>query len=307
MNLSDKPLVTAVITTYKRSPEIVKRALDSIIMQDYENIEIFVVNDYPSDAKLVESLRSMINEVSDSRAVYYLVMDQNGGACRARNMALNRAKGKYFACLDDDDEWLPEKIGLQVERMEQSPDVAIAYCNAIIRHIETKKESVRFNTPQNEGNIFAEMIAKNVIGSCSFPLFRTDIIKSYGGFNAAMPALQDWELYLRILKRYKAVYVHKPLAVYYFYEGERISAHPEKRTEAYELLHNHIKLDLPSNKKCASAFYLMGTYFYSLAGDMRKAFEYYRLGIVNDPLNFGRNIKDFFRMVGRRVVKTQKV
>lgn len=302
-----EPLVTAVITSYKRKPEVVKRALDSIVGQTYDNIEIYIVNDYPTDKKLVEDLREMINASSKGREVHYIVVEKNGGACRARNLALEKAKGKYFACLDDDDEWLLDKIELQVKKMEENPDAAIVYCNSIMRYVDQGKESVRFSKPQREGNLYFELIAKNLIGSCSFPMFKTEVLKQYGGFNAEMPALQDWELYLRILKEYKAVYVHEPVAVYYFYEGERISAHPENRIIAFEKIHQKILGDLESNSKSASSFYLLGTYFYSMAGDLKKAMRYYILGVKKDPCNLKRNIKDFFRMTGRRFVKTKHV
>lgn len=116
---TSEPLVTAVITTYKRKPEVVKRALNSIIEQTYNNIEIFVINDCPADKKLVKELRKMIVESSRNRRVNYIVVENNGGACKARNIAIERATGKYFACLDDDDEWLPEKIELQVQALEK--------------------------------------------------------------------------------------------------------------------------------------------------------------------------------------------
>ena len=61
MSENKEPLVTTVITTYKRKPEIVKRALDSIVGQTYDNIEIFVVNDCPTDKKLIEDLKNTIN------------------------------------------------------------------------------------------------------------------------------------------------------------------------------------------------------------------------------------------------------
>ena len=307
MSENKEPLVTAVITTYKRKPEIVKRALHSIVGQTYSNIEIFVVNDCPSDKKLVEDLQNMIVMSSGDRTVHYIVVEKNGGACRARNLALEKAQGKYFACLDDDDEWLPKKIELQVKALEEHQDAAIAYCNAVIKYADIGKETVRFNKKQNEGNLYYELIGKNNIGSCSFPMFRVDAIKKVSGFDVNMPALQDWDLYLRILKENKAVYVHEPVAVYYFYEGERISAHPENRITAYERLHQKIGADLEKNRKSASSFYLMGTYFYSLAGDVKTAMHYYVLGVKNDPCNFKRNVKDFFRMMGRKFVKPSKV
>lgn len=304
---TSEPLVTAVITTYKRKPEVVKRALNSIIEQTYNNIEIFVINDCPADKKLVKELRKMIVESSRNRRVNYIVVENNGGACKARNIAIERATGKYFACLDDDDEWLPEKIELQVQALEKQKGAAIAYCNAILRYVDQGKDVTRFVEKQKEGDIYFEQIEKNNIGSCSFPMFRTDVLKEVGGFDINMPALQDWELYLRVLKKYKAVYVHKPVAIYYFYDGERISANSQNRVIAFENIHQKIIKDLENNTKSASSFYMMGTYFYSLNDDMKKAKEYYILGVKSNPYKLKRNIIVFLKMIGRRFIKTKHV
>lgn len=305
--IEDKPLVSVVITTYKRSPEIVERALKSVVRQTYTNLEIFVVNDYPDDVELVEALRNVINRIAEKRNTHYIVVDHNGGACRARNLALEQAQGKYVACLDDDDEWLPQKVQLQVEKLEASPAAAIAYCNAELHYEGDEPDRNRFLTPQQEGNIYFRMIGKNVIGSCSFPMFRVKVLKEVHGFNENMPALQDWELYLRILKHYEAVYIDKPLAIYYFYDGERISTYSDRRTIAYEKIRKLINNDLKLDKKAASSFYLMGTYFYSLNGEMRQAFRYYCKGVRCNPLSLKRNIKDFLRMTLRKFVKTKHV
>lgn len=304
---TSEPLVTAVITTYKRKPEVVKRALNSIIEQTYNNIEIFVINDCPADKKLVKELRKMIVESSRNRRVNYIVVENNGGACKARNIAIERATGKYFACLDDDDEWLPEKIELQVQALEKQKGAAIAYCNAILRYVDQGKDVTRFVERQKEGDIYFEQIEKNNIGSCSFPMFRTDVLKEVGGFDINMPALQDWELYFRVLKKYKAVYVHKPVAIYYFYDGERISANSQNRVVAFENIHQKIIKDLENNTKSASSFYMMGTYFYSLNNDLKKATEYYILGVKSNPYKLKRNIIVFLKMIGRRFIKPKHV
>lgn len=304
---TSEPLVTAVITTYKRKPEVVKRALNSIIEQTYNNIEIFVINDCPADKKLVKELRKMIVESSRNRRVNYIVVENNGGACKARNIAIERATGKYFACLDDDDEWLPEKIELQVQALEKQKGAAIAYCNAILRYVDQGKDVTRFVERQKEGDIYFEQIEKNNIGSCSFPMFRTDVLKEVGGFDINMPALQDWELYFRVLKKYKAVYVHKPVAIYYFYNGERISTNSQNRVVAFENIHQKIIKDLENNTKSASSFYMMGTYFYSLNNDMKKATEYYILGVKSNPYKLKRNIIVFLKMIGRRFIKPKHV
>lgn len=108
-----QPIVDVVITTYRRPIEIIKRALDSVLNQTYEKIQIAIVNDYPEDKSMAESIRSFIDEYNDSKIRYYSY-EKNMGACYARNFGARHLNGEFIAFLDDDDEWLPEKIEKQL-------------------------------------------------------------------------------------------------------------------------------------------------------------------------------------------------
>ena len=298
--------VTAVITTYKRPVNMLERALKSVINQTYKNMDIIVVNDYPEDENLVREIGEMIQSHIQERKIQYIVVEKNGGACKARNTALSVADCDYIAFLDDDDEWLPEKIEEQISEARRHPEAAIIYCNAYIQEDGNNKRSLRFDNEQPSGDIFSQMIAKNVVGSCTFPLIKAETMRNVNGFREDMPALQDWELYLKILKQHSAGYIHKPLAVYYFYDGERISTNPQRRIDAYEKIHAEFYDDIEKDKKAASYFYLMGTYFYSFK-DRKTAFAYYVKGVKNDPTKIGRNVRDLLCMVGRRLIKSKRI
>ena len=105
-------LVTAIITTHKREPEIVERALKSILAQTYKNIEIIVVDDSPESFESRKAVKDSVTRYTNQN-VKYVQHDECKGACAARNTGLYMAKGEYVAFLDDDDEWLPEKIEKQ--------------------------------------------------------------------------------------------------------------------------------------------------------------------------------------------------
>lgn len=306
MSNGTAPIVTTVITTYKREASIVKRALDSIVNQTYENIEIIVVNDCPQEAELAQKIGNMISKYNNEN-IHYIVVEKNGGACKARNLALSKASGEFIAYLDDDDEWLPEKIELQVAALQKDETAGIAYCNAMIYREGCSTAKVRFQQDPLKDNIRYKMFGANVIGSCSFPMFRVSELKRVNGFREDMPALQDWELYLRLLKNCGAVYVEKPVAKYYFYEGERLSAHPENRTIAYEKIHKEFENELESDKKSAAAFYMMGVYFYSILRDIRKANSYYLLALKYAPGNIKTNFKNFVKMLARFFFKPRQV
>jgi glycosyltransferase involved in cell wall biosynthesis len=104
---ADLPLVSAVIPTRDR-PDLVCCAVWSALNQTYSNMEVVVVVDGPSRVT-VETLESL----RDSRLTIIELGESVGGS-EARNVGVRKAKGSWIAFLDDDDEWLPEKIEMQV-------------------------------------------------------------------------------------------------------------------------------------------------------------------------------------------------
>lgn len=105
--------VTAVIPTRNR-PELVLRAVRSALGQSYRELEVIVVVDGP-DPQTVEALGT----IRDDR-LRVIALPRPGGAQAARNTGIRAARGSWIALLDDDDEWLPQKIAQQVQRARSS-------------------------------------------------------------------------------------------------------------------------------------------------------------------------------------------
>ena len=115
-----EPLVSVIIPTYKRTWEYLHRAVVSVLGQSYKNFELIVIDDSPEiyDDRLVieENMTKMCEE--DSRIIY-LMNEKNLGGALARNRGIEIAKGVYTTFLDDDDEYLPEKLRHQVDFMQK--------------------------------------------------------------------------------------------------------------------------------------------------------------------------------------------
>src|ERR1700693_1233227 len=106
-------LVSAAIPTRGRS-DLVIRAVRSALAQTYENLEVIVVIDGPEPAT-----EKTLEQIDDKR-LKVIALPDAVGAAQARNIAVKSARGGWIAFLDDDDEWVPEKTELQMERANGS-------------------------------------------------------------------------------------------------------------------------------------------------------------------------------------------
>ena len=264
-------MVSAIITTYKRKPDMVMRALTSILRQTYRDIEIIVVDDSPPDycaRKEVESaVLSKQKDFQDIK-IKYVAHEKNMGACVARNTGLNEATGEYVAYLDDDDEWLPEKLEKQVNVIKQS-NVALVYCGSLCMNDDTGKctekarEFVR-------GRVFDRLILSNFIESTSYPLIRTECLRMIGGFDPLMQSAQDYDVWLRLAEHYEIDYVEEPLVLYHEHSGERITTNPAKKISGLERINQKYQNILDSNRRIWWKRNISLSYLYGLKGDMKK-------------------------------------
>ena len=103
--------VSAVIPTRYR-PELVRRAVESVLQQSFRNLEVVVVVDGP-DPETVDSLR----QIRDER-LHVIALRESVGGSEARNIGAAHGTGEWIALLDDDDEWMPEKLERQVHAVQ---------------------------------------------------------------------------------------------------------------------------------------------------------------------------------------------
>lgn len=290
------PLVTAIITTYKRDVEILERALKSIENQTYENMEIIIVNDYPNYCENNKKIKEMLKKYNN---VKYIIVEKNGGACKARNIGINNSKGEYIGFLDDDDEWLPNKIEVLIKGFKNNKNIAICYGNSIIYNEDTNKENILYNKIMPSGKIYEQLLCSNFIGSCSYPIIKREALERVNGFNEEMPSLQDWELYLRIAKEYEVLYIDEVVTKYHKYDGERISKNGKKRVAGHEKLFSIFKEDIIKNKDALYGYYISMVNKYSVNRSTKKAFIALKNAIKTKPYKIKVNLKYFFKIIIR--------
>jgi len=114
------PAVSVIIPTYNRA-NFITEAVDSILIQDYSDVEIVVIDDGSDDDTKV-----MLRPYENKIRYFY---QENKGLGEARNKGIKEAHGKYIALLDSDDLWLPGKLQLQIACMEAKPEIGLCCTN----------------------------------------------------------------------------------------------------------------------------------------------------------------------------------
>ncbi len=119
-------LVSVIIPVYN-AEAVLERSIGSVLAQEFENWELVAVDDASQD----RSFEILQEFAARDPRIHVWAMEENSGAGAARNLAMHHARGRYFAFLDADDEWLPQKLQRQIEFM-QSRQIAFS-CTAYER------------------------------------------------------------------------------------------------------------------------------------------------------------------------------
>ena len=214
----EQPLVSVILPTYNRA-EYLPRAMESVLSQSYENLELIVVDDGSTD-----NTREVVNAYQDAR-IRYMRTPSNRGVAAARNAGIRRASGEYIAFQDSDDKWLPGKLEKQMQVLaEAEPDVGMVY--HIMSRVDSENEVYYIPDPcipmnVREGDIFTYLLAENIIGAPAICV-RKEVLTGAGGvgvFDTTLPNLEDYELLLRITAKYKVAYIDEVLIETYRLES----------------------------------------------------------------------------------------
>jgi glycosyltransferase involved in cell wall biosynthesis len=200
-----KPVISVVISTYNRKDKL-SRAIVSVQSQTFKDIEIIVVDNASTDGTL-ELIKTI-----DDRRISYIRHDRNLGGSVARNTGIRAAQAQYIALLDDDDQWLPEKLERQLKKMQESkPSVGLVYVGTEI--FDEKAQRLRtLHHPFYQGDVYKRLLLGTILGSASSVLVRKECFDRVGAFDDQLTSCQDWEMWLRIAKEYEFAYVKDILA-----------------------------------------------------------------------------------------------
>ena len=210
---SDKagvPLVTIVLPTCNRA-HLLGRAMGSVLAQTHPDLELIVVDDGSTDGT-----REVVAGFADPR-VRYLRHEHPGGPARARNAGITAAgPSRYLAFIDDDDEWLPNKLERQIAVFDQGPpDLAAVGCGRV-----DYDGGQEVQTPDLRGLLFEDLLARRARGYGGALV----LVRRFPGepdflFDPSLPCLEDADYTLRLARTRPLDFVPEPLVRVYRNHG----------------------------------------------------------------------------------------
>lgn len=224
--MQDKPLVTVICLCYNHEKYVVE-TLNSVINQDYPNIELIISDDCSSD----NSVSVIENWLQNHQNITFIKNTENLGSNKTFNNAFKIAKGEFIIDLAADDILLPHCISKQVTTFINSKydNLGIVYANFNLADENRKFKSIYFNSNEKpeSGDVYKMVISRSVkLGSlCS--LYKTSIFRNLGGYDETL-TYEDLDIWVRISRNYNAEYIDEVLAEKRELENS-LSAHFLKR------------------------------------------------------------------------------
>lgn len=264
--------VSVIIPTYNRA-HLVGRAVQSVLNQTYQNFEVIVVDDGSVD-NTEEVVKNFNNEI-----IRYIRHKENGGGAAARNTGIREAEGEYIAFLDDDDEWLPEKLKKQISLFDdKSSELGVVYAG-LIRVDETGEYVGKqhicvpdIHVPEKRGWIYEDLLLKDYVGTTSTVLVKKECFEKVGLFDESFSGAEDWDMWIRIAKIYQFDFIESPLIKYHRH-ANRVTTNLEAKIKDRVMVLNKFFSEIASKRRIYSEHrYGIGV-LHCRAGNMKKGRE----------------------------------
>jgi glycosyltransferase involved in cell wall biosynthesis len=199
--IEQKKLISIILPTHNGSAYIAQ-SIESCLNQSYGNVELIVVNDASED-----NTKDIISSYEDPR-IFYLENDRNMGLANSLNKGFSRSKGDFLTWTSDDNYYTPDALLRMLSKLKEASSVNFVYANyyrineigKIIGKVSVKKS--------------LNLLRNNCVGPCF--LFKRIVYSRIGEFDPTFFLAEDYEYWLRVLKRFKMKNMNDYL---YFYRS----------------------------------------------------------------------------------------
>ncbi len=273
-----KDKVSIIIPTFNRAA-ILDRAIQSVLNQTYIDFELIIVDDNSSD-----NTEDIVSNYTDNR-IRYLRHDENKGAGAARNTGIKEAKYEYIAFQDSDDEWAPNKLSKQMNLIRESPpEIGVVYTGFWRVEGDIKTYIPSRNVSQKKGDILLQLLQDNFVGTPTV-IARKDCFQKVGLFDENLPCLEDWDLWIRIAKRYNFEIIDEPMVISHYTPGSVNYQSLEKEIFARKRILEKNSRDFCSKTILARHYFIIGN-LYFLCGEQKRFRKYVLKALKLNPINY---------------------
>jgi glycosyltransferase involved in cell wall biosynthesis len=278
------PTVSVVIPAFNRDGTI-RTAIESVLRQTFSDFELIVVDDGSTD-RTVDVARSI-----DDPRVRVVAVGANRGISATRNRGIAEARAGWIAFQDSDDEWLPDKLALQMAALDAMGDAAVAaFCGLLtIGTLDggSGRTSLSYTPerriPCQSGDILPELMKTSFVSTQTL-VARTPLLRELGGFDEDLASIVDWELALRLAARGPFAFVDEPLVLQRF-SANSVTRDPAKRVRSQtRIVEKHREL-FAREPAVLHRHYLMLSGGWRRLGEAEKARHYAALAREIRPLH----------------------
>jgi glycosyltransferase involved in cell wall biosynthesis len=217
------PLISVIIPVYN-CIEYLPKALASVLDQNNVTVEVIVV-----DSSTDNSCATFSSQ-SESRVRY--VYQEPRGVSAARNLGIQHAQGDYIAFQDADDEWLPDKLKIQMSAFYQYPDTGLVFTDTMMfRDGEVIQEAMNRHMLRDwcrshasdepgcyYGGLYEQLLKRDCMNTSSV-LVRRKVLEEHGTFDENFKVGEDYDLWLRIARNHPMIFIDRVLCKYRVQDG----------------------------------------------------------------------------------------
>jgi glycosyltransferase involved in cell wall biosynthesis len=214
--------ITVVMPTYN-CMNYLPKAIDSVLKQEYENIELIVINDNSNDGT-AEYLERLV--MRDSRII--AITTEGVGVSSARNLGIKKASGEYITFLDSDDSWHDGKLKTQLGVHKLNPELGMSFTN--YDHLTESNQKLvdcfgywnQFQDCDEQAKILDDplnvIFSNNLIGT-STVMMKKSVFKKVGLFDTKLKYAEDWQLWLKVCECFDVAVIPTVYANYLIRKG----------------------------------------------------------------------------------------
>ena len=230
--MNSTPLVSVITASYNMA-HYLPEAIDSVLSQDYPNIEIIVVNDGSTD-----NTREVLAAYEDDDRVT-AIHQENKGQTVAKNQGFAAAKGELIAFCDADNRWLAGKLSTQVPMLLDNPAIGVVYGDIILIDGQGNRKPPA-ETKRHSGKITAQLLVDNFV-TFNTTLLTHKLMTQMNGFDESLRMAIDYDLWLRISLKHDFLFMPEPMVEYRIWEGQMSNRTGDRMDNFFKLLEKFVR------------------------------------------------------------------